>query len=133
MITTRKAALAVADNARDAADCRKLLDVLGLLVELAPPPKAKRGRPSVDHGHGHPSTYAKGCRCKACRAANTARCAELRKQSAADPSRADRAGHGKPSTYKNHNCRCAACSAANTADVNAYRARRKARLSEVRP
>lgn len=132
--TFRKAALTVADRAADAGDCRQLLDALGLLAEpgllVAPGPtlpRAKVGRPPVNHGHGHHATYIKGCRCAKCRTANTAWCAEKRKLSAADPSRADRAGHGKTSTYKNHNCRCPLCTAANTADCTAYRARQRAR------
>ena len=121
---TRRAMLAVADRSRDADDCRQLLDMLG----IAPPkPKRKPGRPSVDHGHGDYRTYAKGCRCDDCRDAQRVRCAAMRADRAKDPSRADRAGHGKASTYKNYKCRCAECSAANTADVNAYKARRRER------
>lgn len=57
--------------ARDAEDARYLLAVLGLLdAPAARPPR--RGRPPVDRGHGHPTTYRKGCRCDDCRAANTA-------------------------------------------------------------
>jgi len=121
----RKAALAVADRGRDADDCRQLLDMLGLLAELTPAPKKRRGRPPVDHGHGDYRTYRKGCRCDACRKANSDRYAEEVAARREDPSAANRAGHGKPSTYKNYGCRCDACSKANTADVAAYRARRR--------
>ncbi|MGW1160430.1 hypothetical protein ACWD48_19860 [Streptomyces sp. NPDC002519] len=118
----RRAMFAVADHARDAADCRQLLDMLGLT-----PPKAKRrpGRPPVDHGHGDYRTYGKGCRCDDCREAQRQRCARLREDRAKDPARADRAGHGKASTYKNHGCRCVPCSKANTASVNAFRRQRR--------
>jgi hypothetical protein len=121
--TTRRAMLAVADRARDADDCRQLLDMLGL---TPPKPKRKPGRPSIDFGHGDPRTYAKGCRCDDCREAQRKRCAEQRARRAADPTSADRAGHGKASTYKNHGCRCPACSKANTAAVNDFKRRRRA-------
>lgn len=122
---TRKAALAVAARSNNAVDCRQLLEALGL-VEPAP---KRRGRPRGEYDHGHPAKYAQGCRCDACRAANTARCARGRADSAADPTRADRAGHGKASTYANHRCRCGACKAANTEKSAAQRAVRKARAA----
>ncbi|GKQ39513.1 hypothetical protein [Streptomyces sp. A012304] len=124
MTDTRRAMLTVADHAENADDCRLLLAMLGL---SAPAPKRRRGRPPVDHGHGDRRTYAKGCRCADCRDANRLHQAELRARWKNDPSSADRAGHGKPSTYKNHGCRCAECTAANTADVIAYKARRRQR------
>lgn len=126
---TRKAALAVAGQARDADDCRLLLDMLG----IAPPrPKRRRGRPPVDHGHGDHRTYNKGCRCDACREAHRVHMVDRRAAWATDPSAADRAGHGKRSTYRNYHCRCEPCTTANTADVTAYRARRRTRMAEVR-
>ncbi|MER7813858.1 hypothetical protein [Streptomyces sp. NPDC096153] len=139
----RKAAIAVAGRATNPADCRRLLDMLGLLAELRPAPaaaptttrrpnrKGGHGRPPVDRGHGDYRTYIKGCRCDDCREDHRAHHAELRAARAKDPAAADRAGHGKTSTYKNYGCRCAACSKANTANVKAFRARRRARLSEV--
>lgn len=126
--TTRRAMLAVADHARDADDCRELLDMLGLAPKA---PKRKPGRPPVDHGHGDYRTYAKGCRCDKCRDAQRERCAEARARRAADPTSADRAGHGKASTYKNHGCRCTACSKANTADVLAFKRRKRALAKAV--
>lgn len=123
---TRKAMLIVASCARDVAECRELLAMLGL---AAPERKRKPGRPSVDHGHGDHRTYNKGCRCGDCREAFRLYCVEARARWRADPSSADRAGHGKPSTYKNYGCRCASCTAANTADVNAYKARRRQRVA----
>lgn len=115
---------AVAAHALNADDCHQLLDMLRITPSR---PKRKPGRPAVDHGHGHPSTYKKGCRCDACRDANRRHHAALRARWKTDPSSADRAGHGKASTYKNHGCRCAPCTTANTADVIAYKARRRAR------
>lgn len=56
----RRAARTTADHARDAADCRDLLDKLGLLP-------ATRVRT-----HGMPG-YRAGCRCKRCRHANAER------------------------------------------------------------
>lgn len=56
----RKAALAVADRATDAADCALLLDALGLT--------AKTTR-LVDIEHGIRG-YRKGCKCPTCTAAN---------------------------------------------------------------
>jgi len=119
--TSRRAALAVADRATGPDDLRQLLAMLG----LAEPQPKRRGRPPVDHGHGDYRTYRKGCRCAACRKANSNQYAKEVAARREDPSAADRAGHGKPSTYKNYACRCTPCSKANTADVNAYRARRR--------
>lgn len=126
MSDTRRAALAVADQATDADDCRQLLDMLGLL-EHAARPKQRKGRPPVDHGHGHPNTYRKGCRCEACRDAHTRYQAEMRARRIADPTSADRAGHGSASTYMNHGCRCEACTTANTEKVRRRREARRAK------
>ncbi|MFD3516292.1 hypothetical protein [Streptomyces sp. NPDC058657] len=121
MTEARRAALAIANHSHNADDCRALLDMLGLSAVLA-----TQARQHDGIRHGTPYAYTKGgCRCDDCREANRKRCQASRQRSAADPSRADRAGHGKASTYKNHGCRCAECSAANTADVSAYRARRR--------
>lgn len=124
--TTRKAMLTVAAHARNADDCRQLLAALGI---TPPQPKRKPGRPAVDHGHGDHRTYQKGCRCDACRDAARLHHIAMRAKWKADPASADRAGHGKASTYKNHGCRCEACTAANTADVKAYKARRRQRAA----
>jgi hypothetical protein len=123
--TNRRAAIAVADRATGPDDLRLLLTMLGL-VEPAPAAKKRlHGRPPVDHGHGHYRTYMKGCRCDACRKANSDKWAAdlaARKQ---EPFRADLAGHGKCSTYKNYGCRCDACRAANRDACAARRARRR--------
>lgn len=128
MNETRKAALAVAAHATGPDDCRILLDMLGLLAQ-PPMPKRKPGRPRIDHGHGDYRTYGKGCRCADCREAHRVRCAKQRAARAKNPAAADRAGHGKASTYKNYKCRCTACSKANTARVVAYKARRRKRVA----
>ncbi|WP_413102275.1 hypothetical protein [Streptomyces sp. Inha503] len=121
----RKAALVVADHSRDAADCRQLLEALG----LAEPAPKRRGRPRGEYGHGIPARYSQGCRCKECTAAFTASAREWRARVRQDPSAADRAGHGKASTYKNYACRCSPCVAANTDRCRAQRAARKARAA----
>lgn len=120
--TDRRAMLAVADRSQDAEDCRLLLAMLGL---AAPERKRRQGRPAVDHGHGDHRTYGKGCRCADCREAQRVRGIEQRAKWAQDPAAADRAGHGKPSTYKNYGCRCEPCSKANSADVAAFRERKR--------
>lgn len=119
---TRRAILTVAAHAKDADDCRQLLDMLGI---TPPKPKRKPGRPTIDYGHGHHRTYGKGCRCDACRNAHRLHFAEQRAKWAQDPAAADRAGHGKPSTYKNYSCRCEPCTKAHTANLAARRARRR--------
>lgn len=128
MDTARRAALVVADRARDAADCQLLLEMLGLAdVEAASVPSEqpkRRGRKPKDHGHGHPATYARGCRCPVCKKTNTARCTAWRRAAQADPAAADRAGHGKASTYNNHGCRCPACRRAQSERNAQYRAAR---------
>ena len=119
MTDIRKAALAVADRARDAADCKQLLDMLDLLPALV------ADEPGDKRKHGTPHTYRTGCRCDLCTAAHTARCKERRTNAAKDPARADRAGHGKASTYKNHGCRCDLCREANSASLAAWKRRKQ--------
>jgi hypothetical protein len=77
---------------------------------------------SSNKRHGHVNTYKNGCRCEACRTANSVYQAAGNVRRSADPALADRAGHGKPSTYVNYACRCDACRAAVSA---VQRARRK--------
>lgn len=126
MSDTRKALLVVAAHAKNADDCRELLDMLGI---TPPKPKRRHGRPRVDHGHGDHRTYQNGCRCDDCRDAMRLRAAEQRAKRKANPSGADRAGHGKAATYRNHGCRCAECTTAHTADCTAYKARRRERAA----
>ncbi|WP_406444434.1 hypothetical protein OHB14_36430 [Streptomyces sp. NBC_01613] len=125
-MSARKVVLVVADHARDAAECRQFLAMLGLAL---PTPKRKPGRPPVDHGHGDHRTYQKGCRCDDCREALRQYHAELRAKWRQDPSSADRAGHGKSTTYRNHACRCTKCTEANRVATNEYRARRRQRAA----
>ncbi|MGW5616217.1 hypothetical protein [Streptomyces sp. NPDC003877] len=80
---------------------------------------------SREQPHGHVNTYKNGCRCAACREANSAYQAAGNVRRKADPSLADRAGHGKRSTYVNYACRCTACCTASSAAQRAARARRK--------
>ncbi|MEU8271581.1 hypothetical protein AB0B89_31025 [Sphaerisporangium sp. NPDC049002] len=129
-IEERAAALTVAANARDAADCRELLAMLGLLPEV----QATTDRRVFDGdvGHGRYRLYLAGCRCDACRAKNAETVRKSRARAKSDPSRADRAGHGKANTYKNHGCRCEPCRAALAKWTNDYNARRrKAALREA--
>ncbi len=123
---TRRAMLAVADHAHDAAECRELLAMLGIAL---PAPKRKPGRPPMTHGHGTPYRYLKGCRCDDCRNANRIYQAELRAKWQQDPASADRAGHGKAATYRNHGCRCVSCTVANSADCAERRGRRRERAA----
>ncbi|MFD5107166.1 hypothetical protein [Streptomyces cinereoruber] len=59
--------------------------------------------------------------CPPCRAARS----EERKRWANDPAAADRAGHGKASTYSNYKCRCGPCTAAHAERAQEKRAERK--------
>ena len=95
-----------------------------LMVSLGLEPSTPKNLPAE---HGDVRRYRQGCRCDACREANRLYHAEWRATSRRDPSRADRAGHGKPNTYRQYGCRCDACRAANSADVAAWRARRRER------
>lgn len=77
--------------------------------------------------HGAVRSYQNGCRCTDCKAANATSQRNRRQRAATDPTRADKAGHGKASTYRNHGCRCEACTAASTSYQNDYYERRQAR------
>lgn len=104
--------------------------MLGLLpdTQTQQNPEAPSARPEgqeqESQKHGSQYRYRAGCRCRTCRSANTERCAEQRERRKADPSAADRAGHGKASTYKNYLCRCRPCAQANYAAVQAFRQRK---------
>lgn len=76
--------------------------------------------------HGHANTYKNGCRCSACREANRVYQSAALARRKADPSLADRAGHGKHTTYVNYGCRCLPCRAANATNMRERRQRRKA-------
>ncbi|SEC02410.1 hypothetical protein SAMN04490357_0989 [Streptomyces misionensis] len=77
--------------------------------------------------HGDVNTYKNGCRCSACREANRIyqNAANARRRN--DPAGADRAGHGKRSTYVNWFCRCLLCRTASAEAQRAQRERRKER------
>lgn len=123
----RKAALAVAAHSTSVAECRELLNMLGL------PSKSKRGRgrPRGVYECGDARKYAQGCRCTDCRAGHAERHREQQQRRVSDPKAADRAGHGKASTYQNYGCRCRPCTEANTAKSLAYKAQRRERAALV--
>lgn len=79
--------------------------------------------------HGKATTYKSGCRCTACREANRIYQAAANARRAATPALADRAGHGRASTYINYACRCADCREANKLRLRSQRARRKERAA----
>ncbi|RSS92501.1 hypothetical protein EF919_18385 [Streptomyces sp. WAC02707] len=81
--------------------------------------------------HGHVNAYKSGCRCDACREANRVYQAASNKRRAADPALADRAGHGRASTYINYACRCDACKAANSQRLREQRDRRAVAKGET--
>lgn len=123
--TIRSAALTVAAYTKDAADCRQLLDMLG----INPAPKRGRGRPRGEYEHGDAKKYAQGCRCTECRSAHAERHRMQQQRRLSDPKAADRAGHGNASTYQNYGCRCRPCTEANTAKSLAYKAQRRQRTA----
>ena len=67
--------------------------------------------------HGRPVQYNRGCRCTACTTANTRTQKQARDRRRANRASADRAGHGKASTYSNHGCRCQHCTKANADEL----------------
>lgn len=79
--------------------------------------------------HGHVNTYKSGCRCTACRDANTdyQRVANARRR--ANPALADAAGHGRAATYINYGCRCPLCREANRRRRKAWLDARKERTA----
>ncbi|MFE5628441.1 hypothetical protein [Streptomyces sp. NPDC056543] len=64
--------------------------------------------------------------CTACKQAHTADQTRRNERRAADPTAADRAGHGKASTYVNYACRCTPCCEAGAQRQREYRMRRAA-------
>lgn len=77
--------------------------------------------------HGHVNNYKNGCRCDACRNANRTYQNAANARRRMDPAGADRAGHGKRSTYVNWSCRCDACCIASYDAQRGQRQRRKER------
>lgn len=87
--------------------------------------------PIVAMLHGSRSTYAYGCRCPECAAANTEYQrskvnVRLAAKLAADP---DSVPHGTDSTYTNYGCRCESCTEAHSAKCSKADADRAARLA----
>lgn len=77
--------------------------------------------------------YRRKCRCAECRKANTN--AQNRRKAArlADPTAADRAGHGKYTTYINYGCRCALCKQAQSEANRRNYERRMQRQKDTTP
>lgn len=94
--------------------------------------------PIVAMLHGSRSTYAYGCRCPECAAANaeyqrSKAKVRLAAKLAADP---DSAPHGTVSTYTNYGCRCESCTevhSAACASAAKHRADRLAADPTIRP
>jgi hypothetical protein len=86
-------------------------------------------RRGVSAEHGTPSRYDAGCRCAACRAANTARyheSTELRRRALASAA----VPHGSASTYRNWGCHCEPCHQAALARGALAQAARRARRQQ---
>lgn len=82
-------------------------------------------RARLDRPHGHPTVYARGCRCDECRNGERDRIREWRstrqwKLADADPR------HGTTNGYFNLRCRCADCKAAGAEANRRQHARRNA-------
>lgn len=73
--------------------------------------------------HGTATAYLNGCRCTACRAANTERHRRMRAQRIA---RGTPFKHGTRNGYMNYGCRCGDCRAANAAYERERRRRQAA-------
>ncbi|WP_461712195.1 hypothetical protein [Streptomyces sp. DSM 41013] len=86
-------------------------------------------RPDVPITHGRIVGYRRGCRCPECRAANTAAANRRKAERSKDPTAADRAGHGKATTYCNYGCRCTPCKEAQSKANKYYAAQRKQRTA----
>ncbi|HEY9375003.1 helix-turn-helix domain-containing protein [Streptomyces sp.] len=104
---------------------RETLAIVRALDEIcsAPPPRQP--------AHGTSTVYNRGCRCSACRAAQSRRMKEWKAKAAevasADPSQVP---HGETG-YKNWRCRCPVCKAAGSEDNRRQRLRRKALASTL--
>ena len=83
-------------------------------------------RRGVNAEHGTSSRYGAGCRCAACRAANTTRHREIRERRRRALATAT-VTHGSVSLYRNWGCRCEACHQAMLAQAAVQRAARRAR------
>lgn len=80
----------------------------------------------IQHGGAGTAYSTYGCRCRACKSANTLRVNQRRKEREAlvkgDGLPAS-IQHGKSSSYRNWGCRCEACTTAHTEKCNGYYAR----------
>jgi hypothetical protein len=85
-------------------------------------------RRGVNAEHGTSRRYDAGCRCAACRAANTVRHREIRERRRRALATAT-VTHGSASTYRNGGCRCEACHEAGLSQAAVQRAARRARRS----
>lgn len=83
------------------------------------PETQQKPRPDLPGEHGRPVQYDRGCRCTDCTTANTIKQRRSRNRRTTNKAAADRAGHGKASTYSNYRCRCQDCTKAN-ADKSAH-------------
>jgi hypothetical protein len=74
--------------------------------------------------HGTRRAYnIRGCRCDACREANTRHHWFARQASKGQVP--NTAPHGTANCYRNHACRCGPCRQAQTAAIRAYRDRKR--------
>ncbi|MFF7190558.1 hypothetical protein ACFZAR_36310 [Streptomyces sp. NPDC008222] len=88
-------------------------------------------KPPVPIPHGRVTGYSRGCRCLECRKANTQSQNRRKAERSADPAAADRAGHGKTSTYGNYGCRCEPCKQAQSRTNKRQAELRKQRRKEA--
>lgn len=68
-----------------------------------------------EHGGSGGGYTNHGCRCDACKQANTVRYARRRKEREQEAKNMDDPRHGTPSFYANWGCRCERCRAASRA------------------
>lgn len=90
-------------------------------------------RPEVPIRHGRLVGYRRGCRCALCRKANTDSQNRRKAVRSKDPAAADRAGHGKATTYSNYGCRCQPCKEAQSRSNKKYAELRKKRQEGLVP
>lgn len=81
--------------------------------------------------HGTTNAYNNhGCRCEACKAANTEANAEAKARRFSEPT-PDHV-HGSENGYGNYGCRCDACTAAWSLASNGRARKRRARIKDAR-
>jgi hypothetical protein len=90
--------------------------------------RRRRGLPDGDPRHGTTNAYDNfGCRCDACKAANTRVLAQRKAARLARGLAPDDPRHGTDNGYRNWGCRCAPCTIAATNDSYVTLRRRRAR------